>query len=259
MKLIKKTSCALGVLAAFSFSWTVVSAQSVLFSHNFGGSSEDTLDGVALDVGGQNWFAGGDDASGSIDSFNADGSVTGQGSMWLDFTPQPGFSYTLSADITATNDQWIAMGFAQNPGAGSAAGQSRHTNVAEGIAWALHRFENSNPDQQFFVGPGTTGGAINNNVVSQAMSMEITLDALDADNVLVSLSLNGAVQANVDQLNIGSLAALDIQGVGFSGGSNTVDGSIDNFSLTAVPEPSTYALLFGLAVLGLAVYRRRRA
>jgi len=28
---------------------------------------------------------------------------------------------------------------------------------------------------------------------------------------------------------------------------------------TAIPEPSTYAALLGLAVLGLAAYRRRRA
>lgn len=37
--------------------------------------------------------------------------------------------------------------------------------------------------------------------------------------------------------------------------------SIDNFSVstTAIPEPSTYAALGGLAALGLAVWRRRRA
>ncbi len=34
-------------------------------------------------------------------------------------------------------------------------------------------------------------------------------------------------------------------------------GSLDNLSI--VPEPSTYALLFGAAVLGFVVYRRRRA
>jgi hypothetical protein len=34
-------------------------------------------------------------------------------------------------------------------------------------------------------------------------------------------------------------------------------GSLDNLSI--VPEPSTYALLFGAAVLGFVIYRRRRA
>lgn len=33
---------------------------------------------------------------------------------------------------------------------------------------------------------------------------------------------------------------------------------IDNLTITAVPEPSTYAALFGLLALGLVVWRRRR-
>ena len=42
----------------------------------------------------------------------------------------------------------------------------------------------------------------------------------------------------------------------------TTDGSsfaIDNVTITAVPEPSTYAACAGAAVLGLAFWRRRRA
>jgi hypothetical protein len=40
----------------------------------------------------------------------------------------------------------------------------------------------------------------------------------------------------------------------------TVGGtSLDNFSVVAVPEPSTYALLAsGLGLVGLAVWRKRR-
>jgi hypothetical protein len=32
----------------------------------------------------------------------------------------------------------------------------------------------------------------------------------------------------------------------------------DSIGFSAVPEPATYAVLFGLSVLGLAAYRRRR-
>ena len=42
---------------------------------------------------------------------------------------------------------------------------------------------------------------------------------------------------------------------GSTAGSQTA--RFDNVTLTAIPEPSTYAALFGLAVLGLAIYRRR--
>jgi hypothetical protein len=34
--------------------------------------------------------------------------------------------------------------------------------------------------------------------------------------------------------------------------------SLNNLAVSAVPEPATYAALFGLGVLGLAVYRRHR-
>jgi len=35
--------------------------------------------------------------------------------------------------------------------------------------------------------------------------------------------------------------------------------TIARFSVTAIPEPSTYAALFGVAALGLVAYRRHRA
>lgn len=35
------------------------------------------------------------------------------------------------------------------------------------------------------------------------------------------------------------------------------DMAIDNFKVTAVPEPSTYAIVFSLGVLGFAAFRRR--
>ncbi|MCD8481432.1 MAG: PEP-CTERM sorting domain-containing protein [Verrucomicrobia bacterium] len=36
-------------------------------------------------------------------------------------------------------------------------------------------------------------------------------------------------------------------------------GGIDNFSVTAIPEPSTYAALFGLLAFVGVMLRRRRA
>jgi hypothetical protein len=47
--------------------------------------------------------------------------------------------------------------------------------------------------------------------------------------------------------------------IGFAVGTfNNVYG-IDNFTITAVPEPATFALLAGITTLGLVMYRRRRA
>jgi hypothetical protein len=44
---------------------------------------------------------------------------------------------------------------------------------------------------------------------------------------------------------------------GFGPGMNTSGGGV-NFTLTAVPEPATYAALFGLAAIGFCVWRKRR-
>jgi hypothetical protein len=47
--------------------------------------------------------------------------------------------------------------------------------------------------------------------------------------------------------------------IGISIGTYNNTFAIDDFEITAVPEPSTYALLAGLATLGLVIMRRRRA
>jgi hypothetical protein len=50
------------------------------------------------------------------------------------------------------------------------------------------------------------------------------------------------------------VAALDVS----TGSGNRDSFAIDNFSLTAVPEPSTYAAIAGVLALGLAFWHRRR-
>lgn len=46
--------------------------------------------------------------------------------------------------------------------------------------------------------------------------------------------------------------------IAFAAGTfNNIYG-VDNFTITAVPEPETFALLAGIATLGLVIYRRRR-
>jgi hypothetical protein len=56
----------------------------------------------------------------------------------------------------------------------------------------------------------------------------------------------------------------DIQGVGFyssfslGAGTGVMDASFNEFNVTAVPEPATYALLSGLMALGFILWRRRR-
>lgn len=47
--------------------------------------------------------------------------------------------------------------------------------------------------------------------------------------------------------------------IGTGGSGSTVNFTADTLAVTAVPEPSTYAALSGIAVLGFVAYRRRRS
>jgi hypothetical protein len=73
----------------------------------------------------------------------------------------------------------------------------------------------------------------NNPVNQSALSDSIALSASDGEYIAIRWRLVGT----------GTSAAL----------------GVDNLSITAVPEPATYALLAGLLTLGFALYRRRRA
>jgi uncharacterized membrane protein affecting hemolysin expression len=66
-------------------------------------------------------------------------------------------------------------------------------------------------------------------------------------------------------IELGTLSALDNASdaflrVTFDGATGaTGNNRLDNITLTAVPEPSTYAALLGLLALGVVAYRRRKA
>lgn len=74
-----------------------------------------------------------------------------------------------------------------------------------------------------------------------------TYDFLLNNNVLLSGSLagNGVFDFTYFRINGRTGFALP-------------DLAIDNFTVSAIPEPSTYAALFGLGALGFAAYRRPR-
>jgi hypothetical protein len=69
-------------------------------------------------------------------------------------------------------------------------------------------------------------------------------------------TLVGVTTANTDIITFTYTAGTDI---GFAIGTYDNNFAIDNFEITAVPEPATFALLAGIATLGLVLYRRRNA
>lgn len=89
---------------------------------------------------------------------------------------------------------------------------------------------------------------------TQLGSASYTNDTPQAALIVTSITLNSAQLSVLN--NNASQVTLRLVNTGTSGSTwNSI--AIDNFTYSAVPEPSTYALLLGAAMLGFCVYRRR--
>lgn len=239
-------------LAAFAGLALATSAQAaVIYQHSFGGSDGDNLFGTGVDTdnnGGSNTW------SGSTGSFDADGSVDGDGSagVWLPFAPTTGNIYQLSGSIDVTFGDWITLGFA-------AGNPDDHFNSVAANPYGTTLV--SQPNVTTFDGQGLNG-SLGHTVQSGFNDVDIVLDATDANSALwtVAFYLEGAlVQGPItvtDSIDFGGGADLaNIQYVGFSSFTGST-GAIDDFSLTTIPEPTTTALL-GLGGLVLILRRRK--
>ena len=127
---------------------------SVIYEHHFSGSAWISLNGLEPDTGGNAWIAHND--------WRADGTPGNYSSATLQFTPEGGKVYRLSARLTGVtgNNDWLALGFT----AGSST--SRYSNAdrfiegtTAGWPWMLRRGDQATLPDQTFTGPGTAGGA----------------------------------------------------------------------------------------------------
>lgn len=224
---------------------------STIYQHSFSGSDGADLFGTGVDIdnnGGSNTW------SGSTGSFDADGSVDGEGNhgVWLPFSPTSGNIYQLSGLIDYTSGSWITLGFAVgNP--------DNHFNTiaAEPYATAL-----VNAGVLAIDGQGLEGQNANTGL-SGFNDIDIVLDATDVDsaNWTVAFYLEGALVTGPNLVTNSTTwpDAADfgrIQYVGFSTANGV--GAIDNFALTIIPEPGT-TLFATLGLTGLLLVCRRRA
>ncbi|HTH49825.1 MAG TPA: PEP-CTERM sorting domain-containing protein [Candidatus Limnocylindria bacterium] len=75
---------------------------------------------------------------------------------------------------------------------------------------------------------------------------------------LNSITVNTGTIAGADAA-VGKPIHVVLEATSFSGGSGLAYWEADNVTVTAVPEPESYALLAGLGLVGVAVWRRCRA
>ncbi|MDD3179371.1 MAG: PEP-CTERM sorting domain-containing protein [Opitutaceae bacterium] len=165
-----------------------------------------------------------------------------------------GLTYQLSADVTVVNegsgDNFMGIGFAYNLPTGMA--------YYYAAPWMSLRAGDSKVVA--YPGVGVATAPVFNAVPSGvSYSAKLRIDYTpSADGTSATASYY------VNDIQVGTAYTYSslpsINGVFIQRGSLSSTATVDNFTLTAaIPEPSTYATLAGVAALGFAAWRRRRA
>jgi len=169
----------------------------------------------------------------------------------LPFTPATGNVYTLSASMNPTtpadSSDWFVLGFTSRN-----ATDNWFTSTQSSASVAA-RVSNAEFQDFYFNGPGANRFGTLGSYAAGAHLYSITLDttALNSADWTVSYSVDGTQVIAPTALGYNQV----IEYVGFASGP-AIGGTIDNFSLTVVPEPSTYALVLG-GIATLLLIRRR--
>ena len=217
----------------------------------------DPLAGTTTEVGGGTWAAHSGVLLGQVGA-STDGNVYAtsatSASLFaaLPVSLNPGDIITLDARIKAFNatgaDAWTGIGFADAEG----------TLLSNGSTWAIIRQDTSRSDEIVML--GAAGGTSNaNKLISTATpglpdadGYTVVQMTYDSGANTVTLVVNGQTLLS-DVANLGA-SAPSITHVAFQPFRNTVEGSIDDWKVTVVPEPSILGLM---GVSGMMLMGRR--
>jgi hypothetical protein len=235
----------------------LVSAQvsaGVIYTETFDGDGAGSINGKVTATGGGIWVA---NPIVTDDGVNDD---INQGSAVLSFTPELNKVYTLSMDIYQTGIANIGLGFTTGApaNAGNPDGLDRFVgSFATGVAWgqfngpafraweglkAVNRLANITYDVDYFNLSHTITVVIDTTGNGSSFTAEFFVDG-------VSQNESGGPDI------IDAVGVADISHVGFS----RIDGdpvTVDNFSLSVVPEPCTLALL-AAGMVGAGLRKKR--
>lgn len=243
-----------------------------LFSDNFDGA-DGGLNGTTPDVSdGSSWVA--------APLFGDDGS-TGDtaGSATLAFTPADGQIYTVDASFSGfglvggADTDWFALGFVNGQSTANGASDRFITGNVVGTAWMMHRGDVTLGSNQTFLGTGQTGagnfglGVGGGDNTGQLYALDPTSTELDlrvlldttggAGNWTATWYAKRSADPGFTEVRATEnlLPGATISAVGVARSGPGVTGTLESFTLTQIPEPSS-ALFLGLA--GLIAFRRSR-
>lgn len=242
----------LAVLLSVALGLDLPAQTTVIYSDDFSGEASSELNGSAPDTrpGTETWLS-----STGTPSWKADGSVTGSGqsNAFLPFSPASGFTYTLAVALNpatpSETSDWLAVGFTQT--ASVSGGYWFSLNASP---WMLARVDRSGEDGiQTFLGTNTSEAADHPSAAG-VLNLKIVLDTTESE-WSVQWFLNDSELRSVAYTANPSISYVAL-GKMFS-----AEGAVSSFTLSsvsAVPEPSTYALVLGALLGGFAAVRRRR-
>jgi len=264
MRFRLRALAAFGCLAIIASSSTTYSA--TIYSDDFSGSGAVLLNGTAPDVrpGSETWSAAISTAANDDRRWYANGSKPasttstsgsaglGNGNAFLPFVPETGKIYTLSIlldpqTVAGTRtDDWFAFGFMPSTATTTAVWPTAATNP-----WVFLRVDNTHASALAFGGgsPSSVGsapaGPLNLEIVLNTQSAQWTVDYFVGGAVTPASSLTYGTNPTITQVGFGAF--------------RQAIGTVDNFSLTVVPEPTSIFLVFCSAMaLGLIRTRRGR-
>lgn len=235
-------------LALFCIAAVSASAQTVIYFDDFSGLNSSDLHGTAPDTRPDNetWIA---NTGGN--GWKADGFISGSGpsNAFLPFSPVAGNRYTLSIDANPVNanSNWFAVGFSQY-----SAVDEMFVGGDVGSWVSILLPGNRAFELETYLGPGTTGG-VDFDAPLGTVNLQIVLDTTGekwtAEWLVNNVSLREETFATNPTINYIAIGR-------WSGAT----GTIDNLTLTsgtAIPEPSTYALIVAAFAAGVVALRRR--
>jgi PEP-CTERM motif len=173
---------------------------------------------------------------------------------------------SLSADIafSTTSTGGLSTGFYTNVNSAGTSGYAAVFRMESSTSFSFRLFDSNGDPSTAGVGTqiGTTQTITGSFAANTFYNARLLVSTVGAD---VSFSASfyttgGTLIGNFGALTDTSAAVVGGGQVGIRMGSiASHTGRLDNFSITAIPEPSSFAAFAGLGVLGLTASRRRRS
>ncbi len=254
--LMKKYIYILSSFVLFQFGHAAFAG--IILFDDFDGDTTN-LNGAAADIGG-NWVA---EVNGDFQTNGVfDG---GRGSATLAFTPVDGFIYTAETWMTGiTGTNRISFGFVDGQSSGTATSiRFQQNGDPVGRAW-MDYIGSGDPIDNFAYNDLTGSAAWTDATLRDQsggdIGMRIVLDTTaGTGNWTATWYAKSTVGTSFTEVRATeTLLDETITSVGYSLYNNTIDGTIESFSVTAViPEPSSIVLLLVSLAGGLLIFRRR--